>query len=99
MAEAVKQIDINDVLFPDILDEVRASGERVVIMRDGDAVAEIGPPQADEQGMSEDPCAAKFPEWYGAFAGDEEFERIMEEVVRSRQDQMPRPLSLAQQDA
>lgn len=89
MAEAVKQIDINDVLFPDILDEVRASGKSVVIVRDGRPVAEIAPPpRADEDAEA---SAAWFDRVYGALAGDEEFERTIDEVVRSRQDQMPRP--------
>jgi antitoxin (DNA-binding transcriptional repressor) of toxin-antitoxin stability system len=89
MSQTVRRIEVSEVVFPDILDEVRASGESVVIVRDGRPVAEIAPPPpADEDAEA---SAAWFDRVYGALAGDEEFERTIDEVVRSRQDQMPRP--------
>ena len=97
MAEATTSVEISEIRgrLAEILDGLLTRQERVVLTRDGEPVAEIrpvGPPAPEEEG--EAVAGSWLDKHYGVLADDEEFDATMEAIIRSRQDDMPRPFSL-----
>ena len=95
MGVQVTSVDLAEVnaRLAEIVEQVRATGEPVVVTRDGQPVAEIRPPR-EAPAESEDPevQGSWLEGWYGALADDEEFLADMAEIVASRQHDRPRPL-------
>jgi len=76
--------------FADVLGDVRYRGERYIVERNGTPMAALVP-LADLSGGAAHEGASGFLALVGAFDDASDYADVLDEVVRSRRTQRPRP--------